>query len=109
MVVQCDLSQNKWFAGSAVAAGAVNCEGRITVRAMRCGNATAVADIVRAVEAAQARAAPVQRLADIVAGRFAVGVLGLSAATFAFWALAAPRYMPQVRAASLCPFPSFLP
>ncbi|EIE20946.1 heavy metal translocatin [Coccomyxa subellipsoidea C-169] len=82
--------------GSAVAAGAVNCEGRITVRAVRCGNATAVADIVRAVEAAQARAAPVQRLADIVAGRFAVGVLGLSAATFAFWALAAPRYMPQV-------------
>ncbi|BDA42504.1 probable copper-transporting ATPase SynA [Coccomyxa sp. Obi] len=82
--------------GSSVAAGAVNCEGRITVRAERCGGATAVADIVRAVEAAQARAAPVQRLADIVAGRFAVGVLGLSAATFGFWALAAPRLMPQV-------------
>lgn len=49
------------------------------------------------MEAAQARAAPVQRLADIVAGRFAVGVLGLSAATFGFWALAAPRLMPQVR------------
>lgn len=76
----------------------MNCEGRITVRAERCGGATAVADIVRAVEAAQARAAPVQRLADIVAGRFAVGVLGLSAATFGFWALAAPRLMPQVRA-----------
>ena len=74
----------------------MNCEGRITVRAERCGGATAVADIVRAVEAAQARAAPVQRLADIVAGRFAVGVLALSAATFGFWALAAPRLMPQV-------------
>lgn len=94
-------------AGSAVAAGAVNCEGRMVVRAERCGGATAVADIVRAVEAAQARAAPIQRLADVVAGRFAVGVLGLSAATFAFWTLAAPRLMPQVpfTARFACPSP----
>jgi Cu2+-exporting ATPase len=89
-------------AGSAVAAGAVNCEGRLVVRAERCGGATALADIVAAVEAAQARAAPVQRLADEVAGRFAVGVLALSAATFAFWALAGPRLFPQVRAPCPC-------
>ncbi len=82
-------------AGSRVAAGAVNCEGRIVVRAERCGNETALADIVHAVEAAQARAAPVQRLADKVAGGFAVGVLALSTATFAFWAAAGPRLFPQ--------------
>ena len=86
-------------AGSSVAAGAVNCEGRIVVRAERCGAATALADIVHAVEAAQARAAPVQRLADRVAGGFAVGVLALSSATFAFWAAAGPRLFPQARLA----------
>ena len=84
-------------AGSNVAAGAVNCEGRIVVRVERCGAATALADIVRAVEAAQARAAPVQRLADRVAGGFAAGVLALSTATFAFWAAAGPRLFPQAR------------
>lgn len=47
-------------------AGTVNCDGAMRVRAERAGGDTAMADIVRAVEAAQARAAPVQRLADQV-------------------------------------------
>jgi len=68
------------------------------VRVEAAGAATAVAEIVRSVEAAQARAAPVQRLADRVAGRFALGVMAASAATFAFWAVAAPRLLPQARA-----------
>ena len=85
-----------------MAAGAVNCEGRIVVRAERCGSETALADIVHAVEAAQARAAPVQRLADQVAGGFAVGVLALSTATFAFWAAAAPRLFPQACLPCIC-------
>jgi Cu2+-exporting ATPase len=84
-------------AGQAVTAGAVNQGGRLVVIAERCGNATAVSDIVRSVEAAQARNAPLQRLADQVAGKFAIAVLSLSAATFAFWAVAAPRMLPQVR------------
>lgn len=45
---------------------------------------------------AQARTAPIQRLADAVAGKFAYGVMGLSAATFVFWALAGTRLFPQV-------------
>ncbi len=73
----------------------MNCEGRIVVRAERCGADTALANIVHDVEAAQARSAPVQRLADRVAGRFAVGILVLSSATFAFWAAAGPRLFPQ--------------
>lgn len=81
-------------------AGTVNCEGRLTLRVEAAGAATAVAEIVRSVEEAQARAAPVQRLADRVAGRFAVGVMAASAATFAFWAFAAPHMLPQARPAT---------
>ena len=86
--------------GDAVAAGTLNCDGAVTVRAGASGQGTAIADIVRLVEAAQARTAPVQRLADAVAGRFAYGVMGLSAATFAFWALAGVRTFPHVVAAT---------
>lgn len=39
-----------------MAAGAVNCEGRLLVRAERCGAGTALADIVASVEAAQVSA-----------------------------------------------------
>ena len=66
------------------------------MRALRSGNATAIADILRLVETAQARTAPVQRLADAVAGRFAYAVMGVSAATFAFWATVGTRIFPQV-------------
>ena len=67
------------------------------VRALRSGNATAIADILRLVETAQARTAPVQRLADAVAGKFAYAVMGVSAATFAFWASIGTRVFPQVQ------------
>ena len=40
--------------------------------------------IARLVSEAQSREAPVQRLADAVAGRFCYGVMAASAATFAF-------------------------
>lgn len=48
------------------------------------------------VEAAQARTAPIQRLADAVAGRFAYGVMGASLATFLFWSTAGTSMFPQV-------------
>ncbi len=57
------------YAGDSVTAGTVNCDGVLTVQAERAGGDTAMADIVRAVEAAQSRAAPVQRLADQVPPR----------------------------------------
>lgn len=43
------------------------------------------AGIGRLVAAAQAREAPVQRVADAVAGKFCYGVMAASAATFTFW------------------------
>ncbi|EFJ44901.1 hypothetical protein VOLCADRAFT_64450 [Volvox carteri f. nagariensis] len=79
--------------GDRVAAGTVNCDGALTVRAEHSGQQTVIADIVRLVEVAQARTAPIQRLADTVAGKFAYGVMGLSAATFAFWAAVGTRVL----------------
>ncbi|VVA37511.1 PREDICTED: copper-transporting [Prunus dulcis] len=53
-----------------------------------------MADIVRLVEEAQSREAPVQRLADKVAGHFTYGVMTLSAATFLFWSLIGGHILP---------------
>ena len=80
--------------GDAVSAGAVCWEGAVTVRASAGGDASVAAGIAALVEAAQARAAPAHRLADVVAGRFAYGVMGLSAATFVFWATAGASLWP---------------
>ena len=49
----------------------------------------------RLVADAQSREAPVQRLADVVAGRFCYGVMAASAATFGFWSLAGAQWFPQ--------------
>lgn len=83
-------------AGSKVTAGTVNCDGSITVKAELAGKETAIADIVRLVEQAQARTAPIQRLADTVSGKFAYGVMALSAATLTFWSTVGTRLFPQV-------------
>ena len=71
--------------GDEVTGATVNLEGRLVVRATRVGADTALAQIVRLVEAAQGSKAPVQRLADRVAGVFVPVVLGISAATLAGW------------------------
>jgi hypothetical protein len=53
------------------------------------------------VEEAQGNEAPVQRLADAVAGRFCYGVMAASAATFAFWSLYGVNAFPWVLESSL--------
>ncbi|KAK9826672.1 hypothetical protein WJX74_009150 [Apatococcus lobatus] len=83
-------------AGEQVTAGTVNCDGSIVVRSERAGDATVMADILRLVDAAQSRTAPMQRLADSVAGRFTYAMMGLSAATFLFWSAVGTRIFPQV-------------
>ncbi|MBS1870846.1 MAG: copper-translocating P-type ATPase [Actinobacteria bacterium] len=72
-------------AGDAVAGATVNAGGRLVVRATRVGSDTALAQIARLVTAAQSGKAPVQRLADRVAGIFVPIVIALSLATLAFW------------------------
>ncbi|KAK6282294.1 hypothetical protein POUND7_016119 [Theobroma cacao] len=80
--------------GSQVAAGSINLNGTLTVEVRRPGGETAMGDIVRLVEEAQSREAPVQRLADKVSGHFTYGVMALSAATFMFWNLFGARILP---------------
>ena len=69
-------------------AGTVNYEGPITVEARSTGSDGTLAGIGRLVAEAQSREAPIQRVADSVAGNFCYGVMAASAATFAFWQLA---------------------
>jgi Cu+-exporting ATPase len=71
--------------GDDVAGATVNVGGRLVVRATRIGADTALAQIARLVTEAQSGKAPVQRLADRVAGVFVPVVIGLSLATLAYW------------------------
>jgi Cu2+-exporting ATPase len=71
--------------GDIVTAGTLNQSGAIAIRATRTGEDTTLAQILALVEAAQTRKAPVQRLADTVAGYFTYGVLAVALLTFVFW------------------------
>jgi Cu2+-exporting ATPase len=83
-------------AGTELDAGSLNLEAPLVVEASRCGRETAIARIVQLVERAQARKAPIQGLADQVAGGFTQFVLALAAATFFFWWLWGSRLWPWV-------------
>ena len=72
-------------AGSTVTGATINANGRLVVRATRVGADTSLAQMARLVEAAQSGKAPVQRLADRIAGVFVPIVIVLSGATLGFW------------------------
>jgi P-type Cu+ transporter len=72
-------------AGSEVAGATMNTYGRLVVRATRVGSDTALAQIARLVEAAQAGKAPVQRLADRISAVFVPVVIAISLATLVGW------------------------
>ncbi|MEH2398343.1 heavy metal translocating P-type ATPase [Nostoc sp.] len=71
--------------GDTVTGGTLNQSGAIAIQATRTGSDTTLAQIVALVETAQTRKAPVQKLADTVAGYFTYGVLTASVLTFLFW------------------------
>ena len=71
--------------GDEVAGGTINEYGRLAVRATKVGADTAVGQIARLVADAQARVAPVQRLADRVSAVFVPIVIGISLATLGGW------------------------
>jgi cation-transporting ATPase V len=75
--------------GDPVTGATVNTSGVLTVRATRVGAETALAQIVRLVEDAQASKGHIQRLADRVAGVFVPAVMAVALATFAGWWLLA--------------------
>jgi len=75
-------------AGDGVTGATINTFGAFTFRATRVGSDTVLARIIRVVEEAQGSKAPIQRLADKVAGIFVPAVLGIAALTFVLWLLA---------------------
>ncbi|MEG4215459.1 heavy metal translocating P-type ATPase [Microcoleus sp. Pol14C6] len=82
--------------GDTVAAGTINKSGAVVMRATRTGKETTVAQMVALVQAAQTRKAPIQNLADTVAGYFVYGVMGISVLTFLFWYFAGTHIWPSV-------------
>ena len=77
--------------GDVVMGGTLNKTGAFRFRATKVGSETALAQIIRLVEEAQASRAPIQKLADWVAGHFILGVHALALAVFVFWFLAGYR------------------
>jgi Cu2+-exporting ATPase len=86
--------------GDELSAGSLNLEAQLQLEVLRSGADSAVARIMALVERAQARKAPIQGLADRVAGRFSLAVLALAAVTFVFWWQWGARLWPQVLQAS---------
>jgi len=72
-------------AGDDVIGGTLNKTGTFKFRATRVGRETALAQIIEFVEKAQATKAPIQRLADVVAGHFILAIHALALAVFVFW------------------------
>ena len=71
--------------GDEVVGATVNVNGHLVVEATRIGNDTALAQIVQLVEDAQGSRAPIQRLADRVAGVFVPIVFAIAIATIIGW------------------------
>lgn len=82
--------------GDVVAAGTLNQSSPIALRATRTGKDTTLAQIIRLVESAQTRKAPIQHLADTVAGYFTYGVMAIAALTFLFWFFLGSHLWPDV-------------
>jgi Cu+-exporting ATPase len=74
--------------GSAVTGGAINAEGLLRLRATAVGTETTLARIVRLVESAQAKKAPIQRLVDRVSAVFVPIVIVAAFVTLIAWGIA---------------------
>ena len=75
-------------AGDHVTGGAINAEGLIVVRTRAVGAESTLARIVRMVESAQAKKAPIQRMVDQVSAVFVPVVIGIALVTLLGWGIA---------------------
>lgn len=77
-------------AGATVIGGTVNTSGTFVMKAELVGSDTMLSRIVKMVAEAQRSRAPIQRLADIVAGWFVPMVIAISVIAFAAWSIWGP-------------------
>jgi Cu+-exporting ATPase len=78
-------------AGAAVTGGTINGTGSLEIEARAVGADTTLARIVRMVAEAQRSRAPIQAVADRVAGWFVPAVVAIAVLTFIVWAAAGPE------------------
>ncbi len=78
-------------AGDKVIGATMNTSGALVVRSEHVGSATVLSQIVQMVAQAQRSRAPMQRMADVVAGYFVVTVVSVSLLTFFAWGIFGPN------------------
>jgi Cu+-exporting ATPase len=79
------------LAGSEVYSGTLNKTGSFHFKATKVGKETALAQIIKLVEAAQGSKPPIQRTADKIAGIFVPIVISIAALSFGVWYLFGPQ------------------
>lgn len=77
--------------GSEVFGATLNKTGTFRFRATKVGKETALAQIIKLVEAAQGSKPPIQKIADKIAGVFVPVVIAVAVATFGAWYLSGPE------------------
>lgn len=77
--------------GDHVIGATMNTNGALVIKAERVGSSTMLAQIVQMVAQAQRSRAPMQRMADIVAGYFVVTVVTIAVITFLVWGFFGPQ------------------
>ena len=77
--------------GDGVIGATLNKSGSFQFEATRVGKGTVLAQIIRMVREAQGQKAPIQRLADVIAGIFIPVVIGIALFTFALWMIFGPE------------------
>ncbi|WP_290368080.1 copper-transporting P-type ATPase [Cupriavidus taiwanensis] len=77
--------------GDRVIGATMNTSGSLVIQSEKVGSQTVLAQIVQMVAQAQRSKAPMQRMADKVAGVFVVGVIGVAVLTFVAWGLFGPE------------------
>jgi Cu2+-exporting ATPase len=94
--------------GDFVSAGTVNESGLVTLETTRVGSDTTLGQIIQWVERAQTRKAPIQELADTIAGYFVYGIMTIATLTFLFWELVGVQLWPHVLATGETPYSPLL-
>ncbi|MBO5976230.1 MAG: heavy metal translocating P-type ATPase, partial [Oscillospiraceae bacterium] len=74
--------------GSEIVGASINLDGKIVFTATKIGADTALSQIIRMVEDAQSRKAPIAKLADTVAAYFVPTVIGIAIIASVIWAIA---------------------